>query len=1035
MTASVRQFARLRPPLTICLCVWFLALCRSDMFATVLDEEAPVLGGTLAVSRALGLEPAPERARFMTELTRVIYDTPEGTNAATDVFLHKLTNSLESTERLRTALDAVQPGGSSIALALASRKNDRHRLTDFLALVGLRLREKNKTYLVERIEKKQAPERLALLANLGIDPAQLAKQLNNGEAVRVEVRGETVPVPLSIKLWSDAVFQRPVTVAGLFPAIMADRRAALLCHGLAALDDETLGFLSARPALVTRLYEHDAAAFAVFAGGLHVRQDRIVVPGGDAANPLWEAAVDESLTRPDRFVRELFGRDNGRVAYLYDALAQFDASTRNFALGRWIKDTGLRLERFRALLDTMHNFPGWTLPDRPFRRPADDAVLMLMRVPVDAGGAPQGPSWRGFWSRAFESIALPDDPARQLKNVQEDGSIDAAWLAQAMLAAELRARGERLDQVGFGLRVFRDADEKELPDMLVTVRAFARFRMLMLTLERIGIRNPGVFATAAHHADRLSGLDASHGFIALCQFQGALSLVVRLVDARVLTIRQAEGLVTSLSGLLVNSDGWYAGGVVRWLQRSLGPAVGIRADGFDEAALVAALAGVRPDATSGRRLLSWEDRTYRLDLSTPEAARLTRVLEKLRAEPISHALSAEALAEHLSAENLSVPDVQEATRGLKQLLAVLAQPQPEKGGKGRRDRVSGAIQDLSKIAKPKDTNKAPHVARALYELVDDICAEALLALAYALDVGDPQSTTLVAGNISRRHDFGFAEKSNDFRVRKPWAEPVQQVQAGVPWHVTGSLLGLDLALSSLALRRVSSGALPEAPTLPSADREVFTKTVALLNVYELTDTDRDAIADAIRRGQQRLASLTSGTDALDPLADEIALDGWRRRAVRWSLTNDPQRVRSFFSLAELLYLGKPPSASHLSAWGVAGDAYDGCVCTQLGRPQWFLVIGRWPQGTVATQVADVNLRVALALADLKLPAALAKGVLAAAMQDYVDHVKSLHPDDWLSLVRSAQTISDERIQDYVAGLTTNGPLIPDTSGVGVDNRQ
>jgi hypothetical protein len=462
----------------------------------------------------------------------------------------------------------------------------------------------------------------------------------------------------------------------------------------------------------------------------------------------------------------------------------------------------------------------------------------------------------------------------------------------------------------------------------------------------------------------------------------------------------------------------------------------------------AGLAGVRPEATSGRRLLSWEDRTYRLDLSTPEATRLTRVLEKLRAEPMSRALSVEALAEKLSTENLSVAEIQEATHGLKQLLTVFAQPRQEKVGKTeplppgvdppkrRRDIVSGAIQDLSKITKPKDTKKAPHIAKALYELVDDLCAEALQALTYALDVGDPQGTTLVAGNISRRHDFGFAEKSSDIRLRAPWAQPVQQARPGVPWHVTGSLLGLDLGLSSLALRRVSSRALPEAPILGTAERDVFTKTVALLNVFELTDADRDAVADAIRRGHERLASLTARNDALDTLADEISLDGWRRRAVRWSLANDPQHVASFFSLAELLYLGKPTSATNLNAWGMAADAYDGCVCTQLARPgQWWLVIGRWPQGTVATQVADVNLRVALALADLKLPAALAKGVLAAAMQDYVDHVKPLHPDDWLSLVRSAQSVSDERIQDYVAGLTANGPLIPDSSNVEVTNGQ
>ena len=86
------------------------------------------------------------------------------------------------------------------------------------------------------------------------------------------VQVETVPVPLSAKVWSDAVFQRPVEAAALFPAIIADRRAALLCYGLAALDDETLQFLSNHPALLTRLYERDASVFAAFAGSLRVRE-------------------------------------------------------------------------------------------------------------------------------------------------------------------------------------------------------------------------------------------------------------------------------------------------------------------------------------------------------------------------------------------------------------------------------------------------------------------------------------------------------------------------------------------------------------------------------------------------------------------------------------------------------------------------------------------------------------------------------------------------------------------------------------------
>src|SRR6266853_152819 len=50
---------------------------------------------------------------------------------------------------------------------------------------------------------------------------------------------ETVPVPLSVAIWSRAIFHRQIDRGGLVGAILTDRSAAPLCYGLAASDDET----------------------------------------------------------------------------------------------------------------------------------------------------------------------------------------------------------------------------------------------------------------------------------------------------------------------------------------------------------------------------------------------------------------------------------------------------------------------------------------------------------------------------------------------------------------------------------------------------------------------------------------------------------------------------------------------------------------------------------------------------------------------------------------------------------------------------
>src|SRR5262245_31011808 len=127
-----------------------------------------------------------------------------------------------------------------------------------------------------------------------------------------------VPVPLSAAVWSRAIFRHAVPSNQLVVAILSDRRATLVCRGLAGLDDETLNYLADHPQLLMILYERAAAAFAAFGDDLRIHQGRIVPPGGERAVALWEAALHAPVSAPDQFVRVLYGEYDGRLAYLYD---------------------------------------------------------------------------------------------------------------------------------------------------------------------------------------------------------------------------------------------------------------------------------------------------------------------------------------------------------------------------------------------------------------------------------------------------------------------------------------------------------------------------------------------------------------------------------------------------------------------------------------------------------------------------------------------------------------------------------------------
>ena len=104
----------------------------------------------------------------------------------------------------------------------------------------------------------------------------------------------------------------------------------------------------------------------------------------------------------------------------------------------------------------------------------------------------------------------------------------------------------------------------------------------------------------------------------------------------------------------------------------------------------------------------------------------------------------------------------------------------------------------------------------------------------------------------------------------------------------------------------------------------------------------------------------------------------------------------------------------------------GCPCSRLTPPgRWPTLLGRPPLGLTATAVADIHLHIAIMLKELRLPAALAKVVLAGATQDFIDETKPTDDADWLTLARAARTFTRERIEDYIGTATATGPLMPE----------
>jgi hypothetical protein len=842
----------------------------------------------------------------------------------------------------------------------------------------------------------------------------------------------TIPVPLGAAAWS-RILRRDVSDSALVGAIVADRKAALIAYGLSGVDDETLAYFADHPDVLAPLYQHERAApaFAAFGASLRIENRRVAPAGGADAVPLWEAVVRARVSAPEKFIRALFGEHDGRLAYLHDVLSALGPAASAFVFGTGVSGAR-RLELFRQLADTaINSYREWRVVELPFSRPLNDLGLLLFRARIEPSGELEAPADRGFWAEVFDEGGAVREPGTV---AGREGLVTAPWLVAVVSEGGMFSRADRLDQLAFVQRVFPRAGSSVLPDVLAAAKAFPRYRMLMLSLERIGIRTPAVYAAAVAHATAASTVDPARRFWTLAQFQGALAAIVRMRQAGTIDASRAEALVGSLIALPVNQEDGYGGAIAAWIGAELVPPP--HSDAIEQR-LIAGLAGPTPRTSA---LIEWEGHQYRLDLSFAERRRLELVREKQGGPTLDVALSVAGLVRDLGKPS---PTMELAGRSAERLRDLardnafsLKRPSVTLAVPGVQvmpdalDWVTRSAEDLTRAARSADTRRIHRVVASLTELVDILTGHALLSIAYAAAIGDADGSALLGANVALRHDFGFLRRDGESRARAPWALPRQEFQPGVPWHVTGSLLGLDVALAPLGLRRLTMDRLADAPRLSSTEREAFAVNVGLMEPRRLRDTDQRLISAAVARGRERVRALAAGAEALGAVAKELALDTRRHRALAWLRTHDPDALAGAFSLAELLVLGGGAAGADLDAWGVSGLYSWGCACTRFATPRtWPVLAGRLQLPLMAAMMVDLHLQVALLLDQMGLPAALARTVLMVAVQDFIDEVGPTDGNDWRALSRRAQQLDRRRVEDYVAvAAAVDGAFVPEENG-------
>ena len=308
-----------------------------------------------------------------------------------------------------------------------------------------------------------------------------------------------------------------------------------------------------------------------------------------------------------------------------------------------------------------------------------------------------------------------------------------------------------------------------------------------------------------------------------------MALITRAHQARALDDRAARALVASLSEIEPAKDG-YGRAVARWFDTALLPALGFdrSMEGASaEATVLEAVAGLRGPAAAGApEVVTWEAHPYRVDVAAPELARLTEARGIQGGNTLDTALAlcrfgatlarADTLAGVAIAAAAFGPDSRHTSRRLS--------PASERRRRRRptwRRCPNKSSRDLARVRARGDLKRLSAIAARLARAEDAALADVLTSMLYAIWLGDPQGQAFLAGNVARRHDYGVRLMTGAGPRGDTLAVATGASGDGEPWHLRGALLGLDVGLARLALRRTRYDRPDDQPTLNDSDRRTL----------------------------------------------------------------------------------------------------------------------------------------------------------------------------------------------------------------------
>ncbi len=166
------------------------------------------------------------------------------------------------------------------------------------------------------------PDRAFLTIDSGFPLMALEESLQKGVPFSYSFPSNRVPVLLRESDWLTVSKKR--SSSNLVDLLVRDPDVARLYWAMARNDAETNLALQKSPGMWKLLAYAPVLDF--YGSQISIRQGRVLLPGGTAAEGAWKELVGASPTSPGDFVIQLLAKDNGWLAAYFDALSRVSRS-------------------------------------------------------------------------------------------------------------------------------------------------------------------------------------------------------------------------------------------------------------------------------------------------------------------------------------------------------------------------------------------------------------------------------------------------------------------------------------------------------------------------------------------------------------------------------------------------------------------------------------------------------------------------------------------------------------------------------------